>query len=390
VTSPRAEPADRLVQVDLLRGAALLGILAVNVWFFASSSLRVGEPDPAFAAGAGRLAYGLVVLLFATKSYLMFAFLFGYSFVLQEEAAERAAAAFGPRMRRRLLGLIMLGLIQGIVLFPGDILLTYGVLGFVLLAMHGADPAALVRLGVAVTIAAAALLGFLGLVAWAAAGPAPDSVGADAAQASSALRGAPRAVVAANASQYASALASILFVQALPALGAMLVGMAAGRVRYFGDAQRPRRDWHRIRILAPLIGMSGAAAFTWATLSDDPAVLLAGFAITTVTAPFLTATYVAALLAWCRTSPNLAVLRSVAAAGRLALTNYLAQSVVLSLLFTGYGLALMDQVTAVQTVAIVAGIFAVQALISAWWVRRYRYGPAEWVLRRWTYRGSRA
>ena len=377
-----------MVLVDLLRGAALLGILAVNVWFFASSSLRVGELDPAFAAGADRLAYGLVVLLFATKSYLLFAFLFGYSFVLQEESAERATAAFGPRMRRRLLGLIVLGLIHGIVLFPGDILLTYGVLGFFLLAMRGAEPAALVRRGVAVTLSAAVLLGFLGLVAWAAAGTAPDSASADAAQAASAVRGSPSDVLAANAAEYVSALASILFVQALPALGAMLVGMAAGRVRYFADAQRLRRDWQRVRIAAPLIGLSGAAAFTWAALSDDPAALLVGFAITTATAPFLTATYMAGLVAWWRASPNLAVLRGVAAAGRLALTNYLAQSVVLSLLFSGYGLALMDQVTAVQTVAIVAVVYAVQVLISAWWLQRHRYGPAEWVLRRWTYRGS--
>jgi uncharacterized protein len=64
----------------------------------------------------------------------------------------------------------------------------------------------------------------------------------------------------------------------------------------------------------------------------------------------------------------------------------LGQSVLLAVLFTGYGLAWLDQVSAVQTVLIVLAIFTVQVLASAWWLRRHRYGPAEWLLRRWTYR----
>lgn len=385
MTSPTSLPADRVVVVDLLRGAALLGILAVNVWFFASSWLRAGELDPAFASGPDSVLYALVVLLLATKAYVLFAFLFGYSFVLQESAARRASADFRRRMRRRLLGLVVLGLLHGILLFPGDILLTYGLLGFVLLAMRGASPAVLVRRGVAVTVSGAMLLGFLALMAWAAAGPSPDPVGAAAA---SQLRGPPREVLAATAGEYLSALASILFVQALPALGAMLVGMAAGRRHYFADDPRMRRDWHRVRFVAPLIGITGAAGFTWATLVHNPAALLAGFAITTVTAPFLTATYVAALVSWWRAAPDLPLLRGLAAAGRLALTNYLTQSVVLAVIFTGYGLALMDLLTALQVLAVVATTFALQVLASSWWLRRHRYGPAEWVLRRWTYGGS--
>jgi uncharacterized protein len=66
----------------------------------------------------------------------------------------------------------------------------------------------------------------------------------------------------------------------------------------------------------------------------------------------------------------------------------LGQSLVLAWLFTGYGLALMDRVSAVQTVLIVIGIFTAQAALSAWWLRRHRYGPAEWLLRRWTYRAA--
>lgn len=362
----------------------MFGILAVNCWFFASSWLRLGAPDPDIAA-ADRLAYGAMVLLFATKSYLLFAFLFGVGFVLQQRKAHRDGVDFGPRMRRRLTGLIAIGLLHGIVLYPGDILLTYGILGFLLLAMRAAPPGILLRRGIALTMTAATLLAILGLLAWAA---PMDVTAQDAAAIAEAARASPAQVLAANLADYGSAVASVLFVQALPALGAMLAGMAAGHRDLLSDAPRLLRRWRPLRIIAPTIGLLGAAAFTAASFAETAGPLLLGFAATTLTAPFLTATYVALLTGWWHRSPASPVLCGIAAAGRLSLTNYLGQSLVLALLFTGYGLALMDRVSAVQTVLIVIGIFTAQALLSVWWLRRHRYGPAEWLLRRWTYRAE--
>lgn len=385
MTSPQVISEQRLLLVDLLRGAALLGILAVNCWFFASSWLRLGAPEPDFSSGLDAVAYGLAVLLFATKSYLLFAFLFGVSFVLQQQAAQQADADFTARMRRRLLGLMVLGLLHGLLLYPGDILLLYGLLGFLLLGMRRTPPATLVRRGIVLTVTAAVLLGLLGLLSW----TAPADVAAQDADAiATQVRGSPGDVLAANVADYGSALASVLFVQALPALAAMLVGMAAARSGYLRDAARQARDWRRVRIIAPTVGLLGAVVLTAASLAQTAGPLLLGFAVTTITAPFLTATYVALLTAWWRRSPDHPVLGGIAAAGRLALTNYLGQSLLLALLFTGYGLAWMDQVSAVQTVLIVAAIFLLQVVASAWWVRRHRYGPAEWVLRRWTYRAG--
>lgn len=373
----------RLLLVDLLRGAALLGILAVNCWLFASPWMRAGAPDPAYSTGVDGLAYSLTTLLFATKSYLLFAFLFGVSFVLQQQAAERAGADFGRRMSRRLVGLIALGLLHGLLLFPGDILLTYGLLGFGLLAMAETDPRRLLRRAVLLTVIPAAILGSLGLLAWHE--PQPLSA-ADVATVAEGITGSPWDVLASNAGLYPSTLGTIMFVQALPALAAMLVGVVVARTGYLTDTERQRRDWQRWRVVAPLIGLSGAVAFVaWSSSARTGPVLLA-LAITIVTAPFLTATYVALLASWWRRAPGNRVLLGIVAAGKLALTNYLGQSLALSLIFTGYGLAWAGRASAVQTVLIVLLIFSAQVLLSAWWVRRHRYGPAEWLLRRWTYR----
>src|SRR5699024_2801200 len=105
-------PPRRIHDVDALRSFALLGIFGVNITFMAS-------------AYPGNLV-----------DHLLFSVLFGYSFVLQMESAQRAGQAFAPRMLRRILGLFLLGAAHIVLLYGGDVLTTYAVAALVLLAMH--------------------------------------------------------------------------------------------------------------------------------------------------------------------------------------------------------------------------------------------------------------
>ena len=127
----------RLLNVDALRGFALLGILTVNIWLFADPYFASGANNPRYAGALDSGVRFVVALLFETKFYLLFSFLFGYSFTLQMAAAERAGAAFRPRMLRRSAGLVILGVLHGCLLFYGDILHLYGLLCCLLLAVHG-------------------------------------------------------------------------------------------------------------------------------------------------------------------------------------------------------------------------------------------------------------
>ncbi|MGO1975535.1 MAG: hypothetical protein ACTH2Q_21475, partial [Propionibacteriaceae bacterium] len=99
----------RVHDVDALRGFALLGIFAVNITFMASAYPGNLVEDPSFISPLDGAARFVVAALFSMKFYLLFSFLFGYSFVLQMDAAERAGTAFVPRMLRRVLGLFVLG-----------------------------------------------------------------------------------------------------------------------------------------------------------------------------------------------------------------------------------------------------------------------------------------
>lgn len=112
----RHEPgtaSTRIQDVDALRGFALLGILIVNITFAASGFPIHLAKDPAYDSWLDHSVHWLSSAFVDMKFYLLFSFLFGYSFQLQIEAAQRAGAAFKPRMLRRLGGLFVLGALHG-------------------------------------------------------------------------------------------------------------------------------------------------------------------------------------------------------------------------------------------------------------------------------------
>jgi uncharacterized protein len=147
----------RIVDVDALRAVALLFILVVNIAFFASGYPFQLVPDPAYDSWGDQTVLWLVELLFTMKAYLLFSFLFGYSFTLQLDSAARRGVDIAPRFRRRLAGLFVLGILHAVLLFQGDILATYALLGLVLLAMRK------VRVGTALRVAVL-LTGVIGFV----------------------------------------------------------------------------------------------------------------------------------------------------------------------------------------------------------------------------------
>ncbi len=128
-------PHPRQWGLDALRGLALGGILVVNIQWFSSAYQWRGLPEPSFV-GDWDVAYRwLISLLFEGKFYPLFSFLFGYSLVLQLGVDATPVAV--SKARRRQWALLALGLLHGVLLFPGDVLLTYGVLGALLLRWRG-------------------------------------------------------------------------------------------------------------------------------------------------------------------------------------------------------------------------------------------------------------
>ncbi|GEB54976.1 DUF418 domain-containing protein [Streptomyces gardneri] len=390
VTDPPAETsptraAPRLAHVDALRGFALLGILVVNIGYLASAYHGTGVEDPAFDSPLDEAVRWFVTVFFEAKFFLLFSFLFGYGFTLQLDSAERSAAAFAPRFLRRLAGLFVLGAVHAVLLFPGDILTTYAVLGLVLLAVRRLRPRTAVRTALvlfAVTATAYVLLAF---ALHAAGGGGVDPGAADGAErAAEALRGGPASVIGAHLDQLPGVAVLLVFFQAPAALAAFLLGLAAGRGRVLGDLAAHRRTLVRLQWAGCTVGLLGGLVYAHASLvRPGGAYQVLALGIDVVTAPLLAAAYAATVLRLALGRHGERTTAVLGPVGSVTLTGYLTQSLVCALLFTGYGAALVGRVPPPGVLAIALALFAAQAVGARWWLRRYRYGPLEWLLRAW-------
>ncbi|WP_344966565.1 DUF418 domain-containing protein [Streptosporangium fragile] len=382
MTQSDATTRSRIHEVDAIRGFALAGILVANIGLFADPALLSTMGGEAGGGGPVRFA---VQALVETKFYVIFAFLFGYSFTLQMRSARRAGASVRARTLRRCLGLFVIGVLHGLLFWVGDILTLYAALGLVLLASRG------IRVRTAVT-AAAVIVSVLSvlwlLLAWlsvlAPEAPAPAANPAEAAEAARALAattGDPLDYLGLHLTQYPRTALLIWLFQGPMAMALFLLGFAAGKARLFEEPERwarlvPRAQWAGFGIGLPagvLYAVTSGRGGTAETLV---------LALNTVTSPLLAAAYVATLLRVIRRAPS--VSSALVPAGRSAASNYVGQSVLACLVFTGYGLGLAGWLSPLAVMGVAAVIYTVLLGLSAWWLRAHRYGPVEYGLRRLT------
>lgn len=374
-------PPERLLHLDALRGFALLGILMVNIGFFASAYYAAAVPDPVFRDPPDRALRWLVAFVFETKFYLMFSFLFGYSFTLQMASAERAGQAFVPRMLRRQLGLWLIGAAHAVLLFNGDILTTYAVLGVLLLWLrHQSDAKAVRRAGllVAATAALWALLGIVQLMLHTASDMGAAEVQAVFAQ--RAYLGTPASAVAQRLGELPAIATVLALVQAPCALAMFLLGFVAGRRRLIEHVDAWRPLLRRLSVRGLALGLPGAVFYA-SSFAQGGGWELLGLAAGLLTAPLLCIAYMALMLNLFQHRIGRHVAAALAPAGRMALSNYLMQSLVCALLFTAYGLRWMGSVSPAGYIGLALLIFGAQLLLSRWWLQRFSYGPVEWALR---------
>lgn len=374
---------DRIDGVDALRGFALLGILLVNIMAFASAFYGLELPDPSFDTGLDRAVHFAVALFFEMKFYLLFSFLFGYSFTLQMRSAEKAGDAFVPRLLRRQAGLWLIGLTHAVLLFHGDILTTYAVLGIALMMLRTRSDASLWRLARLLVISTA--------LAWFALGVAAVleppvleryAIIAAAAATEAAFRGDWQSIIGQHLTELSSVWVILGLLQAPSALAMFLVGLIAGRRQILSRPQENRALFRWLVRLGLFVGLPGAViyAYTIVQMADSPQAIT-GLAVGLLTAPFLTGAYVGAMMLFLDSAAGRWLRNLLAPAGRTALSNYLLQSLICALIFHGYGFGLIGHVSPLETVSMALVVYAAQLVLSRWWLQRFAYGPLEWLLR---------
>jgi uncharacterized protein len=387
---------ERIVVLDVLRGFALLGILLMNIEAFVGPlDLALTGVDPHWH-GLDRVADALVYMFVQGKFYTLFALLFGMGFAVMAQRAEQTGRGFFGMYLRRTVGLLVIGLAHALLLWSGDILVTYALLALLLLTTRAVPTVTLPWVAALVYCCAP---GFMLL--YGAAGTLTQADPAAAVEWNAAMADAAQQAVA-NVQAQRAAYGAGTYLQATlqrwhdlqeamtglsingPAmLGMFLLGSWFVRSGAIAAPERFPRLFRSLRYSVLPLGLGVMLASYALEPWMDPARLdmrvSGAFALSLIAGPLMSLGYAGWVV---RFAPRLAWL---APAGRMALTNYLLQSLLCTWVFYGYGLGYFEQLPRVWQLPFALGVFALQVVLSQLWLRRFRFGPMEWLWRSVTY-----
>ena len=399
VETPQPQPAlapvraaDRLFSLDVVRGLAVLGILTANAMTFAWPHVVFSNPplQPGFDAEAAQ-GWQMMYVFFQDKMRTLFSMLFGVSIFLI--GGERSDKARGKLLRRRLLWLALFGLIHGLAFWFGDILLLYAWTGVFVMLIRSWSARRLLIVGVSVNVICSAL--YVGMMSMLALAP-PEAM-------AQAMEGAGwiedpaklqamitpfqgNAVsVTLHLMQQWVGIAPFMLIIFLPATAAlMMIGMGLFKAGFLAGRSP---GW-----VYGLFVALGAAAL-WLIWRESAGVIAAGFPFTATNtrpfnsflAPFASLAYASALILLARFGLKL-ILTPLACVGRMAFTNYLTQTLIMTTIFYGgRGLGWYGHIGWPEMWMVIGGVWAVQLIWSPLWLSVFQMGPLEWGWRCLTY-----
>ena len=371
---------ERVNAIDLMRGFSLFGILMINMLAF-HSPLSYIDPYKWFNGNLNEWIYRFIDLFIQASFYPLFAMLFGYGLAMQFMRAEANNRPFMPLAVKRLLVLLLFGILHAFLIWYGDILITYAIMGFLLIGMIRLPASWL--MGFAAIIYTIPHLMLLGIMFIAAA--ADPSVYVGYMQIESSIQSYQSGSFAEIFSQrladwtYSNNLINyiILIATILPFL---MVGAAAAKWRLIERTQEKRKLWLFLAIVPLLIGL---------LLKSGPILFEPNYAFVYLQdifgGPLVAIGYAAIIALLVQKTAMQKLFSPVAKVGRMSLTTYITQSVLATLIFYSYGFGLYGQVDLLTGTLIAIGIFVVQLIFAELWFEKFSRGPLEMVWRKWTY-----
>ena len=333
--------------------------------------------------------------LIQAKFYSMFSFLFGWGMAIQMIRAQARGAKFVRLFVRRLLILLIIGILHATLFWTGDILTLYALLGFVLLLFRKRSAKSLLLASGFMLLLAIALrwpgdlfdavrnwyTEITAVFHW----PAPDTTYQS---------GAFAELVLFRFNEFAGYLANIFLYAFGNVFSMFLLGLYVGKRRIFENIEAHLSLLRRVLWSGLIIGILLNGLFVWLLYLREtqwPLWIPAKYTMAvlvgtrTIGAPALMLFYAAAIILLARGRRWRPQLESLAPLGRMALTNYLLQSVICSTIYNGYGLGLYARTGPTFNAILAIIIYLIQIRFSAWWLERYRFGPMEWIWRSLTY-----
>jgi uncharacterized protein len=421
--APRAaEPVradERISAIDTLRGFALLGILLMNILAFALPFQATSNPTVmGGATGANLVTWFTAFVLWDGKMRAIFSMMFGASvYLLVDRISRRSSGLDAADVHyRRMMWMLLFGMIHAYVIWFGDILFPYATMGLLLFPLRKLSPKALlITASVMILLMSGAGIAngfrvknafadYQKVVAEEKAGktlteeqkkqkeswteilkefaPPADEVkkDVDAHRGSYAKLFVYRAKLVFNWHSM-----PIYFPLFWDMLAMMLIGMAFIKMRVL-TAERSYRFYTWMAVIGFGIGLPSHAVMAWYGMNEKFSPLAMGWSLSTYELGRLTALgYCAVLLMLVKAGALRWLTGTLAKVGQMAFSNYILTSVICTTIFYGYGFGAYGKLERWQLYVVVLAVWVVLIGFSLFWMARYRFGPLEWVWRSLTY-----
>ncbi len=373
---------ERIVALDIIRGIAILGIFLVNMPSFFSPMLYVNMKTY-WSETRDIVVMNGVDILAQASFYTLFSFLFGYGFIIFANRVAEKNLSVPKYFSRRLVVLLVIGIIHAFFIWHGDILITYALCGFILLMMRKMSPKAMLWTALLLIVIPTTLLSLLMLVVTTMMGNT-DIYAPLQANALQSLEvyanGTFMEITKQRISDWSFVNIANFFFIVLSVLPMFLFGAAAAKSKWLEKVEENlswmKKLWVLTFVLAlifKLLPYYTQQNYTTEYLQDG------------IGGPASAVFYFLTVVLVSRKSLGLKLLSPFQYVGKMSLTNYLFQSVVCSFIFYSYGLGLYGSFTPFYGLFLVLGIYIFQIIFSKIWVSHFYYGPMEWLWRAGTY-----
>ena len=401
-TLPSTDASRRIVTLDIVRGVAVMGILAMNIVAFAMPVQAYANP---LAYGADEAidfgVYAFNFVLIDGKMRGLFSVLFGASMLLVALRAEAGGESPTAVTYRRLAWLLLFGMLHYYLIWFGDILIGYALVGMIAWAFRRLEPRALIGWAIALIAVQLAITGALAsyvhALAAAVAGANPSAADLEAFRQMSHDVAVPSAaglredlalflgpwtgIVERQVTEQAMMPLAFTFLFGWETLAYMLLGMA-GLKSGFLTGEWSEARYRRIAVVCLLVSVPAYLVLLALLFGDGftvPGIFTFSFAATVPVRPVMVVAWAALIILATRRGGRL--VERIAAAGRAAFTNYLGTSIVMTFVFYGWGLGFYGSLGRAELWLVVIAMWAVMLAWSKPWLDRFAYGPIEWLWR---------
>ena len=409
---------ERFVSIDMLRGVAILGILVMNIYAFAMPFAAYMNPLVMGGTEPHNLGTWFFTHFFFDQKFLsIFAMLFGAGLVLMTGRAEKRGAKPARIYYRRQFWLLVIGAVHGYLIWVGDILFAYAAMGMIAYLFRKRTVRTLIIVGVLfISVTTFLNYGFSFAIEdmreksaeyaamleageeldeeqqaildqWNVTRPMMAATDVDIQADLDIYKSGYKGILEYRGPLYAGMQQGALFYFGWRILGLMLLGMALMKSGIL-TCERSAEFYRKMMLGGYIVGLP-LTVYSGLDLYEHgfEAVYMMryGSFANSVGSVIVALGHIGMVMLIVKTGYLKGLMQRFAAAGRMALTNYLMHSVILTTVFYGYGLGLYGQIPRFWQMGFVIAVVALQLYLSPWWLARYRFGPVEWLWRSITY-----